>query len=142
MIDLVFQEGSNLFLAFCRIGGCLMLMPGFSSARIPMRVRLFVAMAASAALDAPERCPWIGSKPQPEIVSAAEAAIITAFLGGKTWHLPGHVKRSARRESDKIRRQENVPQSSRSCVAGAWFLLGCSRQTGAGEQQAKTKSGK
>lgn len=33
--------------AFCRIGGCFMLMPGLSSARVPMQVRLFVAVAAS-----------------------------------------------------------------------------------------------
>ena len=33
------------FLAFCRIGGCFMLMPGLSSARVPLQVRLFVAVA-------------------------------------------------------------------------------------------------
>ena len=38
------------FLAFCRIGGCFMLMPGLSSARVPMQVRLFVAVAASFGL--------------------------------------------------------------------------------------------
>ncbi len=31
------------FLLFCRIGGCLMFMPGFSSARIPVQVRLFMS---------------------------------------------------------------------------------------------------
>ena len=34
-----------LFAAFCRVGGCFMLMPGFSSARIPMQIRLFVSVA-------------------------------------------------------------------------------------------------
>ncbi|TIO84716.1 MAG: flagellar biosynthetic protein FliR, partial [Mesorhizobium sp.] len=29
------------FLAFCRIGACFMLMPGLSSARVPLQVRLF-----------------------------------------------------------------------------------------------------
>ncbi|MGE5510097.1 MAG: flagellar biosynthesis protein FliR [Bacteroidota bacterium] len=38
------------FLLFCRIGGCLMLMPGFSSPRIPVQVRLFLAIAATLAL--------------------------------------------------------------------------------------------
>jgi flagellar biosynthetic protein FliR len=38
------------FLAFCRIGACFMLMPGLSSARVPMQVRLFVAIAATGAL--------------------------------------------------------------------------------------------
>jgi flagellar biosynthetic protein FliR len=39
-----------LFLAFCRIGGCFMLMPGFSSARLPMQVRLFLSLALSMAI--------------------------------------------------------------------------------------------
>ena len=38
------------FLAFCRIGGCFMMMPGLSSVRVPMNVRLFVAVAVSFAL--------------------------------------------------------------------------------------------
>ncbi len=38
------------FLIFCRIGGCLMLMPGFSSARIGVQARLFMAIAVSLAL--------------------------------------------------------------------------------------------
>jgi flagellar biosynthesis protein FliR len=39
-----------VFLLFCRIGGCLMLMPGFSSSRIPVQVRLFIAVAVTLAL--------------------------------------------------------------------------------------------
>jgi flagellar biosynthesis protein FliR len=39
-----------VFLAFCRIGACFMLMPGLASVRVPMQVRLFVAVAVSAAL--------------------------------------------------------------------------------------------
>ncbi|MET3791633.1 flagellar biosynthetic protein FliR [Aquamicrobium terrae] len=38
------------FLAFCRIGACMMVMPGFSSARVPMQVRLFTAVAVTIAL--------------------------------------------------------------------------------------------
>ena len=38
------------FLVFCRIGGCLMLMPGFGSARIPPQVRLFLAVSVTLAL--------------------------------------------------------------------------------------------
>lgn len=38
------------FLAFCRVGGCFMLMPGLSSARVPFQIRLFVAVAATGAL--------------------------------------------------------------------------------------------
>lgn len=39
-----------VFLLFCRIGGCLMLMPGFSSPRVPMQIRLFIAIAITLAL--------------------------------------------------------------------------------------------
>lgn len=39
-----------LFAAFCRIGACIMVMPGFSTARIPMQVRLFIAVALSMAI--------------------------------------------------------------------------------------------
>ncbi len=38
------------FLTFCRVGACFMIMPGLSSARVPMQIRLFVAVAASLAL--------------------------------------------------------------------------------------------
>jgi flagellar biosynthetic protein FliR len=39
-----------LFAAFCRVGGCFMLLPGFSSARISMQIRLFIAVAVSMAI--------------------------------------------------------------------------------------------
>jgi flagellar biosynthetic protein FliR len=38
------------FIVFCRIGACLMLMPGFSSVNIPAQVRLFVAIVTTFAL--------------------------------------------------------------------------------------------
>lgn len=40
----------HTFLLFGRIGGCLMLMPGISSARVPMQVRLFLSTTATLAL--------------------------------------------------------------------------------------------
>lgn len=33
-----------VFLLFCRIGGCMLFAPGFSSPRIPMQVRLLVCL--------------------------------------------------------------------------------------------------
>lgn len=39
-----------LFLLFCRIGACMMVLPGFSSARVSMTVRLFVSVALSMAV--------------------------------------------------------------------------------------------
>jgi flagellar biosynthetic protein FliR len=38
------------FLVFCRVGSCLMIVPGLSSARVPLRVRLFLALVISLAI--------------------------------------------------------------------------------------------
>jgi flagellar biosynthesis protein FliR len=38
------------FILFCRVGGCLMTAPGFSSDRIPVRARLYIALGISFAL--------------------------------------------------------------------------------------------
>lgn len=38
------------FLVFCRVGGCLMMMPGFGSSRVPMQVRLFLAVSITLVL--------------------------------------------------------------------------------------------
>ncbi len=38
------------FAAFCRIGSCFMLLPGFSSSRVPQGIRLLVSIAISMAL--------------------------------------------------------------------------------------------
>ncbi len=40
----------GVFLIFCRIGGCMLVVPGFSSPRVPQQVRLLVAGAISLAL--------------------------------------------------------------------------------------------
>ncbi|MEI8177514.1 flagellar biosynthetic protein FliR [Aestuariivirga sp.] len=40
----------GLFLLFCRLGGCLLLAPGFASPRVPMQIRLFVAVSMTAAV--------------------------------------------------------------------------------------------
>lgn len=39
-----------LFLLFCRIGSCFMVLPGFATARIPVTVRLFVSLAVTMAV--------------------------------------------------------------------------------------------
>ena len=47
----------SLFLIFCRFGSCLLLMPGFSSSRVPLQVRLFLSLAVSVALSPALLCP-------------------------------------------------------------------------------------
>ena len=39
-----------VFAIFCRVGGCLLIAPGFSSTQVPARIRLFIALAVSLAL--------------------------------------------------------------------------------------------
>ena len=39
-----------LFAAFCRIGACFMVLPGLSSARVSVQVRLMVSIAVSMAI--------------------------------------------------------------------------------------------
>jgi flagellar biosynthetic protein FliR len=40
----------SVFFVFCRIGSCLMLVPGFGSARVPVQVRLLLSLGASTAI--------------------------------------------------------------------------------------------
>ncbi len=74
-----------VFVLFCRIGGCLMLMPGFSSPRVPLQVRLFMAIATTLAL-APLLLPGLEatlSRPDPAVVLALLMAetITGVFIG-------------------------------------------------------------
>ena len=39
-----------LFIAFCRVAGCIMVLPGFSTARVPMTFRLLLAATVSMAM--------------------------------------------------------------------------------------------
>jgi flagellar biosynthetic protein FliR len=50
VIDAAPQTVIAVFLIFCRIGGALMIMPGFSSSYVPPRVRLSIAFVVTLAL--------------------------------------------------------------------------------------------
>ena len=50
MIDGLTDSVLVTFIVFCRIGACLMLVPGFSSVILPPQVRLFVALVTTFAL--------------------------------------------------------------------------------------------
>lgn len=63
-----------LFLAFCRIAGCLMVIPGFSTARVPVTVRLFVAMTVSLAL-----LPLMWDSIYPKVHASTPDYILTIF---------------------------------------------------------------
>jgi flagellar biosynthesis protein FliR len=65
------------FLLFCRIGACLMTMPGFSSPRIPTRVRLFVAIALTLAL-----APLLAGKVQ-AVLSGDSPTVVLGLIGSE-----------------------------------------------------------
>jgi flagellar biosynthesis protein FliR len=63
------------FALFCRIGACLMLMPGFSSSRVPVNVRLFLAFSVTLAL-----APLLGRQIAKSLVADASIALIRLFI--------------------------------------------------------------
>ncbi|MCA3554260.1 flagellar biosynthetic protein FliR [Aestuariivirga sp.] len=75
----------GLVLLFCRIGGCLLLAPGLSSPRVPVHVRLFVALAITAAVSpmiVPEIVSQTGSaSPDRQIWLIMQETVIGALLG-------------------------------------------------------------
>lgn len=65
----------SAFVVFCRIGGCILLMPGFSSPRIPVQARLFVAIAVSLAMT-----PLVIDDVQPMVGKASPFALVAVML--------------------------------------------------------------
>ncbi len=69
------------FLVFCRIGGCLMIMPGFGSSRIPPQVRLFLAVSVTLAL-APLVIPIVEGDLAKATVPTVVQLIVSEALNG------------------------------------------------------------
>jgi flagellar biosynthetic protein FliR len=72
------------FLAFCRIGGCFMLMPGLSSVRVPVNIRLFVAVAVTFALLAhlwDQIAPFVDRRPAILVPMIFSEVMIGAVIG-------------------------------------------------------------
>lgn len=65
----------GVFLIFCRVGACLMVVPGFSSLRVPMQVRLFIALATTLAVS-----PLVLDKAQAGLGSQAPAIVLLYIL--------------------------------------------------------------
>ncbi len=63
------------FVVFCRIGGCLLVIPGFSSPRVPVRARLFVAIAIALALT-----PLLLASVQPAVAGAQPIAVLALIV--------------------------------------------------------------
>lgn len=71
--------GSNavlsVFVLFCRIGACLMLMPGLSGPRIPAKVRLFLAFAITLSL-----APLLAGEIAPKLSDAPPFALLRTIV--------------------------------------------------------------
>ena len=63
------------FILFCRISGCLMLMPGFSSPRVPVMVRLFLCVALTLALT-----PFLGGAIEKLVRDASALALLRLII--------------------------------------------------------------
>ncbi|WP_153772081.1 flagellar biosynthesis protein FliR [Labrenzia sp. CE80] len=69
------------FLLFCRIGACLMIIPGFSSDRVAMRIRLFIALSVTLAL-APMLLPTMqAALPDQSLVTVGGLIVSELFTG-------------------------------------------------------------
>lgn len=74
-----------VFAIFCRVGGCLLIAPGFAAAQIPPRVRLYVALGAALALTPllfDTVRPAVGDGSGPALLSLIFAETATGFLIG------------------------------------------------------------
>ena len=72
------------FIAFCRVGGCFLVMPGLSSVRVPMQVRLFVAVAATMALLThmwDSILPFVQQRPDALLLLVLSETLIGALIG-------------------------------------------------------------
>ncbi|MGU3496919.1 flagellar biosynthetic protein FliR [Xanthobacteraceae bacterium A53D] len=73
------------FLVFCRVGACMMLLPGFSGHRLPVRMRLFVAIAISLALLPilfPDVAAYVQKASQPQLLLAIPIELATGGIIG------------------------------------------------------------
>lgn len=72
------------FLAFCRVGGCFLVMPGLSSIRVPLQVRLFIAVGVSFALLAhlwEDIAPFAASQADRLVLLIVSETLIGALIG-------------------------------------------------------------
>lgn len=77
-----------VFAVFCRVGTCFMVMPGFSSARIPAMFRLFAAVAISLSLT-----PLLWNTVYPKVSGPAITYISVIFVEGMIGMVIGLITR-------------------------------------------------
>jgi flagellar biosynthetic protein FliR len=75
------------FLAFCRVGACFMLMPGMSSVRVPLQVRLFTAIAVTIGLLAflwDRIYPFVDPRPDVLLPMILSELLVGGLIGAMT----------------------------------------------------------
>jgi flagellar biosynthetic protein FliR len=70
-----------VFVLFCRIGTCIMLMPGFSSSRVPGLIRLFLAFGVTLVLT-PLLVPGVEAALSPLTLQTVAGILISEMLVG------------------------------------------------------------
>lgn len=85
MSEITSETLLGIFLIVCRVGGCLMMAPGFSSYRIPVQVRLFIALSVSLALSPvllePVRAGIASQAPAQMLVSIGSELLTGLLIG-------------------------------------------------------------
>ncbi len=76
MITIGSNSVLNVFILFCRIGACLMLMPGMSGPHVPVKVRLFLGFAITLGL-----APLLWSEIEPQVAGATPIALLQTIIG-------------------------------------------------------------
>ncbi len=66
----------STFAIFCRVGACLMIAPGFSNSQVPVRIRLYLAIAVSLALS-----PMLMADVKPLLADAAVPSLLAVLFG-------------------------------------------------------------
>jgi flagellar biosynthesis protein FliR len=64
------------FAIFCRVGACLMIAPGFSNSQVPVRIRLYLAVAVSLAL-----APMLIEDVRPAIADGGVPTLLGVLFG-------------------------------------------------------------
>lgn len=80
MTELTQQTILVPLIVFCRVGACFLVLPGFSSDRIPVQLRLFVAVAVALAI-----MPLVYDEVRPVAAGPADgllSIIVTESLAG------------------------------------------------------------
>ncbi len=71
------------FIAFCRVGACLMIAPGFSTESVPIRFRLYLALSITIALSPSSIVPE-GMVSEPGSLTMRLGVASTELLAGAT----------------------------------------------------------